>query len=343
VGSIGAGVPERLLKNQGALAYPILRSQCIDLIQQEGFESKLAQWAVDSWAIGFKIIERTDTDETTGRMSITSTPAGGKVYLDDKLQGKAFLNLSAVPAGTHTLKCTLDGYQNWEQTIEVNPGELTGVIVTLTPKPVEPPKPNAPTPSPQSPPLPTYPALAPSPKPLPITQRKRWGWGMTIAAILILGIFLIGGLYFLPHDEKTFTIPVTTTSSTTLSSSLELVGNVYGISDVPNQVNSIKCTVALAPGVSPLDMTKTTIEFSTNSVQEILHYQMTPGWMITEKIGGNQDDVLQNYEQFVIILKPSSGLIPNTRFDFMINNPSSVSFPVTRTIPTFIDNTNILY
>jgi uncharacterized RDD family membrane protein YckC len=131
VGSISAGVPERFLKSQGSIAYPTLRSQCIDLIQQEGFESKLAQWAVDSWAIGFNIIKKTDADVITGRISITSIQSEVKVYLDGNFRGKTPLNLSAISVGTHTLKCTLDGYQDRKKSIEVIFGELTEVIVKL--------------------------------------------------------------------------------------------------------------------------------------------------------------------------------------------------------------------
>jgi hypothetical protein len=42
---------------------------------------------------------------------------------------------------------------------------------------------------------------------LPITQRKRWGRGVTIAGILILAMCVIGGLYFLPHTNPQISNP----------------------------------------------------------------------------------------------------------------------------------------
>lgn len=131
--AIDAGVPEKLSANRGT-NYTSLQSQSIDLIMQEGFGKPLAQWAVDTWAIGLKIIDKKDTEQPGGYLEIISVPAGGNVYLDNTLQGTTPLILTSVFAGPHHVKCTLDGYQSWEKTINIDPEEPETVSVAFQPK-----------------------------------------------------------------------------------------------------------------------------------------------------------------------------------------------------------------
>jgi hypothetical protein len=216
VGSISAGVPDFLLSRDGSNSVTKLQSRCINMIQNEGFGPHLAKWAADSWAIAFKIIERSDIEETTGNIDISSTPAGGSVYLDDKLSGKTPCNLSDIPAGIYTLKCTLDGYQDWEDRIEVASGELLDRMIIFTPKHLELPEPNilTPTSSPQPLPTPTgsppgSSSTAPSSVPSTIFSTKTWDKN-TISGVLIFCFLLIGAFYFL-------SIPQTGTTSMTTS------------------------------------------------------------------------------------------------------------------------------
>jgi hypothetical protein len=252
VGSISAGVPERLLNNQGSIAYPTLRSQCIDLIQQEGYELKLAQWAVDTWAIGFNIIKKTDADEITGSINITSIPSDAKIYLDGILKGKTPLNLPAIPTGTHTLKCTLDFYQDWEKRIEIKPHEFSNFSVALMPKIVASPKPKTPTPAAQpSPVISSSGSIQPSIQPLSIRSPflaiilsfflPGWGQlynGRTWDGLKLVGAFI--GSYFL----LAIFIGVTSSQSSAgifvVISFVVLIGIwIYGMYDAYKTANEI--------------------------------------------------------------------------------------------------------
>ncbi|MFH1961595.1 MAG: PEGA domain-containing protein, partial [bacterium] len=70
----------------------------------------------------------------TPPLSITSSPSGAKIYLDSTDTGsvttQVFTNISP---GTHTIKLTLSGYQDWYGTATVTAGSDTYVYATLTP------------------------------------------------------------------------------------------------------------------------------------------------------------------------------------------------------------------
>jgi hypothetical protein len=73
---------------------------------------------------------------TTGSIVICSTPPGAYVYLDGKYEGVAQPGcgtvINDVAPGTHTLKMTLTGYEDYVDTVQVNSGQTTHVSVTLT-------------------------------------------------------------------------------------------------------------------------------------------------------------------------------------------------------------------
>lgn len=54
-----------------------------------------------------------------GALSILSTPAGAKVYMDDALRGQTPLVLDTVAAGSHTVRLELDTYETQTRTIEL--------------------------------------------------------------------------------------------------------------------------------------------------------------------------------------------------------------------------------
>ena len=54
-----------------------------------------------------------------GPLRVESRPAGASVYLDGRLVGVTPLSLPAVPAGDHTIRLQLDGYQPWASSVQV--------------------------------------------------------------------------------------------------------------------------------------------------------------------------------------------------------------------------------
>jgi hypothetical protein len=74
--------------------------------------------------------------QTTGSISVTSSPSGANVGLDGQWWGMLRTTpdlITNVPPGHHTLELSLDGYRDWSTNVQVTPGETKYVHVTLTP------------------------------------------------------------------------------------------------------------------------------------------------------------------------------------------------------------------
>jgi len=70
----------------------------------------------------------------TGSITVSSTPSGAAIWLDGSNTGRLTpATLSQVAPGSHTLKLTLSGYQDWERTVSVSVGQTTNVSATLIP------------------------------------------------------------------------------------------------------------------------------------------------------------------------------------------------------------------
>ena len=72
----------------------------------------------------------------TGSIHATSEPSSAQVRLDDVLQ-KRFtpMTIADVIAGRHSLKFALDGYKDWEQTIDVEVEKIAEINAKLVPIP----------------------------------------------------------------------------------------------------------------------------------------------------------------------------------------------------------------
>jgi formylglycine-generating enzyme required for sulfatase activity len=68
----------------------------------------------------------------TGSIQIESTPTGAKIYRGGADTGfKTNATLHGVPAGTHVIKLTLDGYKDNEQSVEVLAGQTALIQATM--------------------------------------------------------------------------------------------------------------------------------------------------------------------------------------------------------------------
>lgn len=84
---------------------------------------------------------------TTGTLTITVDQEGAAIVLDGEQAGTSPLEpLAEVEGGPHDLRVTLEGYQDFAQTIEVEAGGETAVSVTMEPTPPDAPPPPPPTP-----------------------------------------------------------------------------------------------------------------------------------------------------------------------------------------------------
>ena len=72
--------------------------------------------------------------EGTGYLQVNSTPTGAAIYIDGSNTGRttdAFIG--DIPVGYHTLKLAKTGYEDWEETVMVNDGQVTTINANLTP------------------------------------------------------------------------------------------------------------------------------------------------------------------------------------------------------------------
>jgi PKD repeat protein len=60
-----------------------------------------------------------------GMLTVNSTPPNGSIFLDGSMIGYTPLQNGVVPAGTHQVVITHDGYQNWTRTVYVQQGQST--------------------------------------------------------------------------------------------------------------------------------------------------------------------------------------------------------------------------
>jgi hypothetical protein len=78
----------------------------------------------------------TTTPHMTGTVQVASSPPGAEVYLDNEYHGTTPNNITAVPAGIHTLEIREEGYDRWSTPLPVTGGKTTTVMATLVPVPV---------------------------------------------------------------------------------------------------------------------------------------------------------------------------------------------------------------
>jgi hypothetical protein len=71
------------------------------------------------------------TPDTNGQITVRSRPSGANIYLDNAYHGLTPLTLVEIPRGSHTLLLKMNGYQDWQSTVNVAAGSSTDVSGTL--------------------------------------------------------------------------------------------------------------------------------------------------------------------------------------------------------------------
>jgi len=70
--------------------------------------------------------------EQTGTISLSSSPSGVSVYLDGKYKGATPLILNGIPIGSHTIKLTKSGYNDFSKTVTVSSGKNSLISESLS-------------------------------------------------------------------------------------------------------------------------------------------------------------------------------------------------------------------
>jgi flagellin FlaB len=155
------------------------------------------------------------------------------------------------------------------------------------------------------------------------------------------------------------------TSVEQASSTLEIVGNVYGAapgaSGSPNDaVKFVNFSMALAPGGTPIDFEKVVLVFSNQSQLVTLINQTTTNparqepdttkasWSVTQIQNAPQTNptlLLSQNEQFTVSCSLSSvgGIPRNDVFTIEVRPAVGAAFSITRTVPAAVQAVNILY
>ena len=69
---------------------------------------------------------------TNGYLSVSSSPSGAIVYIDGVYKGVSPLTV-ALPAGPHSIRMVMSGYNSWSGSTTVSEGQTTSVSATLDP------------------------------------------------------------------------------------------------------------------------------------------------------------------------------------------------------------------
>jgi len=82
---------------------------------------------------------------TTGSISVTSSPIGAEVYVNNVFRGLSPLTVDGLTPGSYTVALKLIGYENWQSTANVAAGQTAQISASLipaqTPAPTESPGP----------------------------------------------------------------------------------------------------------------------------------------------------------------------------------------------------------
>jgi flagellin FlaB len=176
-----------------------------------------------------------------------------------------------------------------------------------------------------------------------------------IAFVVVAAMFsyvVLGAGFFTTQKSQ----EVVHTGVQQASSTLEIVGNVYG-TGAPGQITHVNFSVALAPGGTAVDMEKVVITYSNASKLETLapigNWQNSAvsagSWGIiaiqnpTSGSWGTANNLLEKGEQFTISVAPTGGLYKNDQFTIEIKPSVGAALGIHRTAPPSLDTVNLLY
>nr|WP_319375875.1 archaellin/type IV pilin N-terminal domain-containing protein [uncultured Methanoregula sp.] len=171
-----------------------------------------------------------------------------------------------------------------------------------------------------------------------------------IAFVVVAAVFsyvVLGAGFFTTQKSQ----EVVHTGVQQASSTLEIVGNVYGTGTAGTSIDKINFSAALAPGGTPVDFEKVVITYSNASQLETLSRTASKGTAVTAGQWGvvtvqNQvtnDMVLEKGEQFDITAMPTNALVKNDQFQLEVKPAIGAALSISRTAPASILTVNTLY
>jgi flagellin FlaB len=187
-----------------------------------------------------------------------------------------------------------------------------------------------------------------------------------IAFVVVAAVFsyvVLGAGFFTTQKAQ----QVIYTSVDQASSSVEIMGDVYGINATTDPgYEYIRFTAGLTSGGSPVDFSQTTMAFSSqkydgveylknineehppalvaDEAQDVIDELKKGQWaVVLINNGVAKDLLLENQEQFVIYTYPTHGLLANEKFNLEISPAVGTSYVVARKAPARIGEVDVLY
>jgi len=180
-----------------------------------------------------------------------------------------------------------------------------------------------------------------------------------IAFVVVAAVFsyvVLGAGFFTTQKSQ----EVVYTSVDQASSSVEILGDVYGLAtDTTHGLDRIRFTVGLTAGGSAVDFNQTTLTFSDdNTVQKLTRQaghvigdadaSLTDyNWaVVLAKNNDSSDLLLEDQEQFTIVAKlkdDTTNVAANDEFTLSLRPAVGTAYSITRSAPSRIETVNVLY
>jgi flagellin FlaB len=180
-----------------------------------------------------------------------------------------------------------------------------------------------------------------------------------IAFVVVAAVFsyVVLGAGFFTSQTAQSTVH---TGVSQASSSMEVVGNVYGVKDgTGNYLDYVNVTVALTAGGTPIDLSTMVVSYTDNNQghEPNLTYvgvgtdrgscpwnTNAAQWCIAQKYNNiTTGAMLDNNAQMVILVGLPTSATPNTQFSINFQPSVGAVLPITRTIPGGLTAVQPLY
>ncbi len=102
-------------------------------VEYSGYDAFSAVYTAYSGQTTSIPVSLTPTPQTTGYLTVTSSPSGADVYVDGSYRGYTPMTIGNLVVGAHTLELRLAGYQKSTQTVQIYSGQTTTKNVGLSP------------------------------------------------------------------------------------------------------------------------------------------------------------------------------------------------------------------
>ena len=181
-----------------------------------------------------------------------------------------------------------------------------------------------------------------------------------IAFVVVAAVFsyvMLGAGFFTAQESQR----VVHTGSQQASSSLEIIGNVYGYAnDGADHIYAIEFAVGNTAGGSPIDIGQMLVTYVCENESRVIQYDPVRSivnssdsgtgvigdglWGVNETyndVGGSRNHLLQSGEQFVLQIKVPSPAV-NKQFALNLQPAVGAVYPIKRTVPPNLDLVNIL-